>query len=156
MEQIHFTGISKEDKYKNLLPQLHALLLDEKDRIANYANVCAALQSIFNFHWIGFYRVVEDELVLGPFQGPVACTRIKKGKGVCGSAWEQKQTISVPNVHEFEGHIACSSESNSEIVVPVFKQGTIVAVLDIDSIYFNTFDEVDALYLEQIVAMINV
>ncbi len=155
MEQIHITGIIKEDKYKNLLPQLHALLLDEKDRIANYANVCAALQSVFNFHWIGFYRVLEDELVLGPFQGPVACTRIKKGKGVCGSAWEQKRTICVPNVHEFEGHIACSPLSNSEIVVPVFVNHELVAVLDVDSSALDYFDAIDQEYLEKICECLN-
>jgi len=148
---------TKELKYISLVPQIKNLIDTQCNEIANYANVAAAIQAEFKHWWCGFYFVnAKNQLELGPFQGPVACTSIGFNKGVCGTAWAKAHSIIVPNVHEFEGHIACSSESNSEIVVPVFKQEKIVAVLDIDSIYFNTFDEVDALYLEQIVAMINV
>jgi len=146
----------KHALYQSLVKQIGALIDPNASELSNYANVCAAIQTAFKHWWCGFYFVNGERLTLGPFQGPVACTSIGFNKGVCGTAWAKAHSIIVPNVHEFEGHIACSSESNSEIVVPVFKQGTIVAVLDIDSIYFNTFDEVDALYLEQIVAMINV
>jgi GAF domain-containing protein len=146
----------KHALYQSLVKQIAALIDPNASELSNYANVCAAIQTAFKHWWCGFYFVNGEHLTLGPFQGPVACTSIGFNKGVCGTAWAKAHSIIVPNVHEFEGHIACSSESNSEIVVPVFKQGTIVAVLDIDSIYFNTFDEVDALYLEQIVAMINV
>ena len=146
----------KHALYQSLVKQIAALIDPNASELSNYANVCAAIQTTFKHWWCGFYFVNGERLTLGPFQGPVACTSIGFNKGVCGTAWAKAHSIIVPNVHEFEGHIACSSESNSEIVVPVFKQGTIVAVLDIDSIYFNTFDEVDALYLEQIVAMINV
>lgn len=143
--------MNKEDKYKALLPQIKALVAGETDPIANMANVAAALHETFGFWWTGFYRVEANELVLGPFQGPVACTRIPYGKGVCGTAWERQETVVVPDVHQFKGHIACSSESNSEIVVPVCREGSVIAVLDIDSSEYATFDDTDRRYLEQIV-----
>ena len=126
----------------------------ETDLIAKMANVAAALHQTFGFWWTGFYRVVDDELVLGPFQGPVACMHIPFGRGVCGTAWQRQETIIVPNVHEFAGHIACSSESKSEIVVPVIREGQVIAVLDIDSAEYNTFDDTDKTYLEQIIRVI--
>lgn len=140
----------KNEKYKGLLQQLPALMEGESDGIANMANFVAALKSTFGFFWVGFYRVQGEELVLGPFQGPLACTRIKKGKGVCGLSWQEERTVIVPNVHEFPGHIACSSESNSEIVLPLFKEGSVIAVLDVDSTEFANFDEVDQFYLEKL------
>ena len=140
----------KEEKYKELITQISALVAGETDEIANMANVAAVLHETFGFWWTGFYRVEEEELVLGPFQGPIACTRIPFGKGVCGTAWAEAETVIVPDVHKFAGHIACSSASNSEIVVPVRKNGKIKAVLDIDSTAFDTFDETDRIYLEQI------
>lgn len=143
--------MTKEETYRSLLPQIAALVEDETDSIAKMANVAAALHQAFDFWWTGFYRVVGDELVLGPFQGPVACMHIPFGRGVCGTAWQRQETVIVPNVHEFAGHIACSSESKSEIVVPVFRDGKVIAVLDIDSAEYNTFDEIDRIYLEQIV-----
>ena len=143
--------MTKEETYRSLLPQIAALVEDETDPIAKMANVAAALHQTFGFWWTGFYRVVGDELVLGPFQGPVACMHIPFGRGVCGTAWQRQETVIVPNVHEFAGHIACSSESKSEIVVPVFRDGKVIAVLDIDSAEYNTFDEIDRIYLEQIV-----
>ena len=142
--------MTKEERYEELLPRAQALLEGEDDLIARMANLAALLHSEFGFWWTGFYRVAGDVLVLGPFQGPVACTRIPFGKGVCGSAWEQGGTIVVPDVDAFPGHIACSSESRSEIVVPVFRDGTVCAVLDIDSREPATFDEVDAKYLEKL------
>lgn len=145
---------TKEEQYLSLIPQIQALLQGETDLIANLANITAALQQQFNWLWVGFYWVKNDELVLAPFQGPVACTRIKKGRGVCGSAWQQQQTLIVPDVEKFSGHIACSSLSKSEIVVPVFKNNELVGVLDVDSIELNTFDETDKKYLEQIVNLI--
>jgi L-methionine (R)-S-oxide reductase len=141
---------SKEEQYENLIPQLKALVEGEQNSIANLANITAALKETFHFFWVGFYIVDGDELVLGPFQGPIACTRIRKGKGVCGAAWEQKQTLVVPDVDAFPGHIACSSISKSEIVVPIFKNGHVVGVLDVDSENYNTFDADDAHYLNQI------
>ena len=155
----------KKEKYTALLPQVKALCEGEDDTIAKMANVSALLHQEFGFWWTGFYRVEKVELVLGPFQGPIACTRIAYGRGVCGTAWKERRTVIVPDVEEFPGHIACSSESRSEIVVPVFSlPGTrtadnchnpeVVAVLDIDSRDLNTFDETDALYLEQIVRLI--
>ena len=141
--------MTKTEKYQNLLPQIESLVADETDMIAKMANVAAALHEEFGFWWTGFYRVVGNELVLGPFQGPIACIRIAYGKGVCGTAWQRGETVIVPNVHEFAGHIACSSASNSEIVVPLFLNDSIIAVLDIDSTEFGTFDETDKLYLEQ-------
>ncbi len=140
----------KEEKYKELITQISALVAGETDEIANMANVAAVLHETFGFWWTGFYRVEKEELVLGPFQGPIACTRIPFGKGVCGTAWVKAETVIVPDVHKFAGHIACSSASNSEIVVPVRKNGKIKAVLDIDSTAFDTFDETDRIYLEQI------
>ena len=140
----------KEEKYKELITQISALVTGETDEIANMANVAAVLHETFGFWWTGFYRVEKEELVLGPFQGPIACTRIPFGKGVCGTAWAKAETVIVPDVHKFAGHIACSSASNSEIVVPVRKNGKIKAVLDIDSTAFDTFDETDRIYLEQI------
>ena len=145
--------------YETLVPQIEALVADETDLIANMANVAAALHNTFRFWWTGFYLVKsrvdsresrDEELVLGPFQGPVACTRIGYGKGVCGTAWAENRTIIVPNVHEFAGHIACSSESKSEIVVPIRRDGQVIAVLDIDSAEYNTFDAIDQAYLERI------
>jgi GAF domain-containing protein len=141
---------TKEEMYQALLPQIQELVGTEKDYIANLANVAAALKQAFGFFWVGFYRVEGNELVLGPFQGPVACTRIPFGKGVCGSSWKERRTIIVPNVEQFPGHIACSSESKSEIVVPLFNNSEIIGVLDIDSDHLNTFDEIDAKYLEKI------
>ena len=146
--------MNKIEKYQTLLPQSESLVAGEMDMIANMANVAAALHEAFGFWWTGFYRVESQQLVLGPFQGPTACTRIPYGKGVCGTAWQRVETVIVPNVHEFAGHIACSSASNSEIVVPILHDGQVVAVLDIDSTDFNTFDETDQLYLEQIAEML--
>ena len=146
--------MSKEETYKTLLPQIESLVSGETDDIANMANIAAALHEAFGFWWTGFYRVKDDQLVLGPFQGPVACTRIPFGKGVCGTAWQRADTVIVPNVHVFAGHIACSSASNSEIVVPVCRDGQVVAVLDIDSTDFGAFDETDKAYLEHIVRII--
>lgn len=141
---------SKEKQYKVLLPQIASLLAGEVDFVANMANMAAALNQTFGFYWVGFYTVKEEMLVLSPFQGPIACTRIKYGKGVCGTAWKEARTVIVPDVDQFPGHIACSSASRSEIVVPVLKDGKVIAVLDIDSDSLNSFDETDALYLEQI------
>lgn len=145
---------SKEEQYEALLPQIKGLLEGEPDLIANLANIAGALKEQFNWLWIGFYLVKNDELVLGPFQGPVACTRIRKGKGVCGSSWAQAQTLIVPDVEKFPGHIACSSLSRSEIVVPLIRNNEVVAVLDADSIDLVTFDDTDKLYLEKIVDMV--
>jgi len=146
--------MNKIEKYQNLLPQIESLVAGEMDMIANMANVAAALHEAFGFWWTGFYRVESQQLVLGPFQGPIACTRIPFGKGVCGTAWQRAETVIVPNVHEFAGHIACSSASNSEIVVPLIRNNRVIAVLDIDSKDFNTFDETDQLYLEKIAEML--
>ena len=141
----------KEEKYKSLLPQIQALTGKERDLIANLANIAAALKQTFGFFWVGFYLVKGDELILGPFQGPVACTRIPFGKGVCGTALKERRTIIVPDVEQFPGHIACNSESKSEIVVPLFVNDEIIGVLDIDSDSLNDFDEIDAKYLEIII-----
>ena len=146
---------TKEEHYLSLIPQIEALLYGESDQIANLANVCAALKEQFNWFWVGFYLIREEELVLGPFQGPVACTRIKKGKGVCGASWAQKETIIVPDVDAFPGHIACASASKSEIVLPLYKGENIIGVLDVDSEYFAHFDEVDSIYLNKIVNLLN-
>ncbi|MBN8838477.1 MAG: GAF domain-containing protein [Sphingobacteriia bacterium] len=154
-EDLHISIGNKEEQYQNLIPQIKGLLEGETDLIANLANICGALKEQFNWFWIGFYLVKKDELVLGPFQGPVACTRIRKGKGVCGTSWAEAQTLIVPDVEQFPGHIACSSLSKSEIVVPVIKNNEVVAVLDVDSSSLNEFDEIDQLYLEQIVGLIN-
>ncbi|MBJ8420236.1 MAG: GAF domain-containing protein [Acinetobacter sp.] len=144
----------KVEQYQSILPQIQAIVEDEADVIANLANICAALRQQFGWFWIGFYLVKGNELVLGPFQGPIACTRIAKGRGVCGSAWQQQQVIVVPDVDQFPGHIACSSDSKSEIVLPIMKNGECVGVLDIDSDELNQFDEVDAEYLQQLMTMI--
>ena len=144
----------REEKYKALIPQIEALIGAEKDLIANLANTAAALYHTFGFFWVGFYLVKDDELVLAPFQGPIACTRIKRGKGVCGAAWETTETIIVPDVDQFPGHIACNSESKSEIVVPLISQGIVVGVLDIDSDRLDDFNETDKRYLECICKII--
>lgn len=146
---------SKEEQYRLLLPQLAGLLRGEDDMVANMANIAAALKEQFKWWWVGFYVVKGEELVLGPFQGPVACTRIKKGRGVCGAAWEQAKTLIVPDVEQFPGHIACSSFSKSEIVVPVMKNGIVVGVLDVDSEYLDHFDLTDRKYLEEIAGLLN-
>lgn len=145
---------SKEARYHQLLPQIEGLLSTEDDLTANLANVTAALKQAFDFFWVGFYLVKNDELVLGPFQGPIACTRIRFGKGVCGAAWERCETIIVPDVDQFPGHIACSSESRSEIVVPGFRDGKVALILDVDSQYLAHFDQTDAAELEQLMRVI--
>jgi L-methionine (R)-S-oxide reductase len=149
------TSTDKAGQYQSLIPQVRALLDGEPDLVANLANVCAALKEQFKWLWVGFYLVKNNELVLGPFQGPVACTRIALGKGVCGAAWQQKKILIVPNVDQFPGHIACSSLSKSEIVVPIFHNGKVVAVLDADSEALDQFDETDARYLSEIVKLVN-
>jgi len=154
MEHIHITTVNKKEQYVEVYHQLKTILDGEKDIIARMATICGAIKEAFNFYWIGFYRVDGDELVVGPYIGTLACLRIKKGKGVCGTAWKNEQTIIVKNVDEFPGHIACSSESKSEIVVPVFKDNQIIAVLDIDSTEYNTFDEIDKEGLERIVTLV--
>jgi L-methionine (R)-S-oxide reductase len=154
-EELLVSGITKKERYESLLPQLKALLEGEKDLTANLANCCAALKTAMNFFWVGFYLVKDDELVLGPFQGTVACTRIAKGKGVCGSSWLEKKTIIVEDVNAFPGHIACSSASKSEIVVPgINKNGNVEFVLDVDEDEYNQFDETDQTFLEKIVLLI--
>ena len=159
MENFKVTSSTKDEIYKEIIPQIEAILNGETDLIANTSNFCAMLKEAFDFWWVGFYFVKQtrdsQQLVLGPFQGPLACTRINYGKGVCGTAWKQKQTIIVPNVDEFPGHIACSSLSKSEIVVPVIRNGEVVAVLDIDSKELNTFSFTDKEYLEDILGKIN-
>jgi len=145
---------TKEEQYQALLPQIDALISGERDLIANMANLSAVLKAQFDFFWVGFYLVKKDELVLGPFQGPLACTRIAKGKGVCGKAWEQQETLIVPDVSVFPGHIACSSQSKSELVIPLIKEGSVIGVLDVDSEYLNCFDKIDAHYLQQVVALL--
>ena len=154
-ENLIIKGDSKKELYENLLPQIKALVECETDEIANMANISACLKDTFNFWWVGFYRVVNDELVLGPFQGPLACTRIRKGKGVCGTAWQKTQTVIVPDVDEFPGHIACSSLTKSEIVVPIIKSGEVVAVLDIDSEKLANFDKIDKSFLEKLVGFLS-
>jgi GAF domain-containing protein len=149
------TGISKSEQYEELLIQLKSLISNETNNIANKANIAAGLKEFFQFFWVGFYFVEKDELVLGPFQGPVACTRIAFGKGVCGTAWKNNQTILVPNVEEFPGHIACSSLSKSEIVVPIQKNNSIIAILDVDSDKLDDFDEIDKKYLEELCAWLS-
>ena len=154
-EDIHISSKDKEGRYAELIPQLKALLLNETDVVANMANICAALKYTMNFFWVGFYLVKQDELVLGPFQGPVACTRIPFGKGVCGAAWKEKKALIVPDVDLFPGHIACSSLSKSEIVIPVLNADRkVVAVLDVDSELLNSFDQVDERFLEEIIVLI--
>ena len=146
--------MTKQKTYKSILLQIESLVAGEMDMMAKMANVAAVLHEAFGFWWTGFYRVEGQQLVLGPFQGPIACTRIPYGKGVCGTAWQRAETVIVPDVHEFAGHIACSSASNSEIVVPILRDQQVIAVLDIDSKDFNTFDETDKYYLEQIAGML--
>ena len=148
-EELTFISGSKEEQYLSLLPQVRSLIEGEVDLVANLANVAAALKEAFDFFWVGFYLVKQDQLVLGPFQGPVACTRIRKGKGVCGTAWQEGATLLVPDVEVFPGHIVCSSLSRSEIVVPLIKDGKAWGVLDIDSDLLNFFDETDRKYLEE-------
>jgi L-methionine (R)-S-oxide reductase len=145
----------KETKYQSLVPQIAALIEGENDLIANLGNIAAALKEQFKWLWVGFYLVKDEELVLGPFQGPVACTRIKKGKGVCGASWERAETLIVPDVDAFPGHIACSSASKSEIVLPVIKDNRIIGVLDVDSEYLAHFDDVDSVYLNKIIKLID-
>jgi L-methionine (R)-S-oxide reductase len=144
----------KQEQYKSLIPQIEALLYGEADLVANLANISAALKEQFKWFWVGFYMVKGDELVLAPFQGPVACTRIAKDKGVCGTAWGQGKTLIVPDVDAFPGHIACSSLSRSEIVVPIYHHNQVVGVLDVDSEELDQFDQTDAQYLEQIVKLL--
>jgi GAF domain-containing protein len=152
--QLIVTG-SKTERYEALIPQLKALIASETDQVANYANISAVLKECFGFFWVGFYRVIENELVLGPFQGPIACTRISFGKGVCGTAWKEMKTIVVPDVEKFPGHIACSSQTKSEIVVPVFVDGKVIAVLDVDSDINDNFDELDVKYLEMLCGLLS-
>jgi len=154
-EDLLITKGTKEEQYESLLPQIKALLEGEPDLIANLANITGALKEQFNWLWVGFYLVKNDELVLGPFQGPVACTRIKKGKGVCGASWAKAQTLIVPYVEKFPGHIACSSLSRSEIVVPIIRNNKVLGVLDVDSIELDQYDNIDQDYLEQITELIN-
>ena len=147
-------GLSREEMYKELIPQIAALVAYENDLIANLSNITAALKESFGFLWIGFYIVKGEELVLGPFQGPVACTRIKKGKGVCGTSWMEKRCILVPDVDQFPGHIACSSQSKSEIVLPAFKHQEVSLILDLDSDKLNDFTEIDQKYLKEVIHII--
>jgi len=163
-EDLHIIQGTKEEQYQQLIPQIKGLLEGEPDLVANLANVCAALKEQFGWLWVGFYLVKPssakaftdkgEELVLGPFQGPVACTRIRKGRGVCGASWAEAKTLIVPNVEKFPGHIACSSLSSSEIVVPVIRNNEVLAVLDVDSEELNTFDETDKVFLEEIISLI--
>lgn len=155
-EDLNIVQGSKSDQYQALIPQISGLLNGENNLIANLANTAAALKEQFGWFWVGFYLVDQNELVLGPFQGPVACTRIQKGRGVCGSSWKEGRTLIVPDVEKFPGHIACSSLSKSEIVVPLVKDGLIWGVLDVDSSEYDQFDETDQLYLEQIVALLKI
>src|SRR5687767_1526181 len=147
---------TKEEQYESLLPQVKALLEGEQDLVANLANVAAALKEQFGWLWVGFYLVKNNELVLGPFQGPVACTRIKKGKGVCGTSWARAETLIIPDVEKFPAHIACSSLSRSEIVVPIIRNNEVIGVLDVDSVELNQYDTIDKFYLEQIVDLIEI
>jgi len=154
-EDLHIAAsVDKTEQYQSLIPQIEGLVTGEPDLIANLANICAALKEQFNWFWVGFYLVKDNELVLGPFQGPVACTRIGLGKGVCGAAWEREETLIVPDVEAFPGHIACSSFSRSEIVVPAFSNGKVGAVLDVDSELLDQFDETDAQFLTQVVKLV--
>ena len=155
-EDLLITKGTKEEQYESLIPQIKGLLEGENDLVANLANVAAALKEQFNWLWVGFYLVKKDELVLGPFQGPVACTRIKKGKGVCGASWAKAETLIVPDVEKFPGHIACSSLSRSEIVVPIIRNNEVVGVLDADSGDVHNYDQTDKKWLEQIVDLITI
>jgi L-methionine (R)-S-oxide reductase len=145
---------SKEERYKTLIPQIEALVFGETDLVANLSNIAAALRQTMNFFWVGFYIVKGNEMVLGPFQGPIACTRIAYGKGVCGASWKEKKVLLIPDVEEFPGHIACSSDSKSEIVLPAFKKNEVQLVLDVDSDKVNDFDKTDELYLQQVMGII--
>lgn len=149
-EELTVQGQTRQEKYEVLLPQIEALVNGETDLVANLANVSSALKMTFNFFWVGFYWVKDDELVLGPFQGSLACTRIAKGKGVCGTAWETGKSQLVKDVDAFPGHIACSSMSKSEVVIPIFRQGEVIGVLDVDSYLLADFDEIDVQYLEKL------
>ncbi|NCT73862.1 MAG: GAF domain-containing protein [Chitinophagaceae bacterium] len=153
-EDLQIATGSKAEQYTSLIPQIKGLLDGETDLVANLANVAGALKEQFGWFWVGFYLVKEDQLVLGPFQGPVACTRIRKGKGVCGSSWAEARTLIVPDVEKFPGHIACSSLSRSEIVVPIIRNGEVLGVLDVDSSELNEYDSTDQQYLEEIVSLI--
>ena len=153
-EDLTISKGTKQDQYESIIPQIKGLLTGEQDLIANLANVSAALKEQFRWLWVGFYLVKNNELVLGPFQGPIACTRIKKGRGVCGSSWEQARSLIVADVEKFPGHIACSSLARSEIVVPIIRKGEVNAVLDVDSEHLSHFDSTDQFYLEQIVEFI--
>lgn len=155
-EDLNIIQGSIEEQYQALIPQIQGLLTGENNLIANLANMAAALKEQFGWFWVGFYLVDQNELVLGPFQGPVACTRIQKSRGVCGTSWAQAKTLIVPDVEKFPGHIACSSLSKSEIVVPLLKDGIVWGVLDVDSSDYNQFDDTDQLYLEQIVALLKI
>ncbi|MFN7688442.1 MAG: GAF domain-containing protein [Sphingobacteriales bacterium] len=153
-EDLHIIEGTKEEQYQQLIPQIKGLLEGENDMVANLANVAAALKEQFSWWWIGFYLVKDGELVLGPFQGPVACTRIRKGRGVCGTAWEKAETLIVPDVEKFPGHIACSSLSRSEIVVPLIHNGEVWGVLDADSEHLDHYDMTDKTYLEEIASLL--
>lgn len=153
-EELHIAQGDKGDKYELLYKQIASVTADENDIIANMANIASMIHHTFQFWWTGFYRINDSILVLGPFQGPLACSRIAYGKGVCGTAWKEAATQIVPDVEKFPGHIACSSESKSEIVVPITKEGEVIAVLDIDSEKLDTFDKTDQLWLERIVALL--
>src|SRR4029079_14149745 len=153
-EDLRIITGTKQEQYEALIPQIKGLLEGETDLVANLANVSAALKEQFGWLWVGFYLVKNEVLVLGPFQGPVACTRIQKGRGVCGTSWAQQKTLIVPDVEQFPGHIACSSLSKSEIVIPVMRDGEVVAVLDVDSEQYNFFDDIDSKYLEMAVGLI--
>jgi len=155
-EELKFTGISREERYAELYSQMSALLAGESDQIANMANFCAAIKEALGFFWVGFYLIKNNELVLGPFQGPIACTRIQKGKGVCGSAWQQNKTFIVEDVEKFPGHIACSSASKSEIVIPFYsKHGEIAGVFDIDSDTLRDFNSADQIHLEKLLTLLS-
>ncbi len=154
-EDLNIIQGTKQEQYEALIPQIKGLITGEPDLIANLANMVAALKEQFGWFWVGFYLVKQDELVLAPFQGPVACTRIKKGRGVCGTSWAEAKTLIVPDVEQFPGHIACSSLSKSEIVIPLWNGTTIMGVLDVDSDSYNTFDEIDQHFLELICGLIN-
>ena len=153
-ELVVSSSTSKEARYETLLPQIEALISGERDLIANLSNICAALKQTMNFFWVGFYLVKDDQLVLGPFQGPIACTRINYGKGVCGTSWKEKRAILVPDVEAFPGHIACSSASKSEIVLPAFNNGSVALVLDVDSDKLNDFDSIDERELTKLMRVI--
>ena len=153
-ELIISKSLSKKERYQTLLPQIKALVEGETDEVANLSNIAAALKQTMDFFWVGFYLVKKNQLVLGPFQGPIACTRIDLGKGVCGTAWKEKRTIIVPDVEKFPGHIACNSASKSEIVLPAFKNGKVALVLDVDSDVLNDFNSTDQLALEELMRII--